>query len=97
MSETTAAEETTDLESLFPSWTPAFLKRVFSLYPRSDFNSTFFQRQTVFGDFIISCPTYYMASATSNYHQTYKMIFNAGTEMHGATQPFLLRFQYGSK
>lgn len=96
MSETAMAQENMDLETLFPAWTPSFLKRLYSLYPRSDFNSTFYQRQTVFGDFIISCPTYYMSTAVSDYKPTYKMIFNAGTQMHGATQPFLLRFQYGS-
>ncbi|KAF2102205.1 alpha/beta-hydrolase [Rhizodiscina lignyota] len=96
LSESTAAEETADLESLFPGWTPSFLKRLYSLYPRSDFNSTFFQRQTIFGDFIISCPTYYMATAVSDYKPTYKMIFDAGTEMHGATQPYLLAFGYGN-
>lgn len=38
-----------------------------------------------------------MATSASDYHPTYKMIFNAGTEMHGATQPYLLQFGYGSK
>ena len=95
-SETTVAEETADLETLFPASTPSFLKRVYSLYSRSDFNSTFFQRQRIFGDFIIDCPTYYMSTAASDYSPTYKMIFDAGSQLHGASNPFLFNFGFGS-
>ena len=84
------AEEQVDLQFLFPYAKPSFFNRLFSLYPASAFNSTFFQRQTIFGNFIIDCPTYYMASAFSDQGlATYKLIFNAGTELHGATRPFL--------
>jgi hypothetical protein len=64
---------------------------LYQLYPRDAYNSTFWQRQTLFGDFIINCPTYYMASATADAGlPAYKLVFNAGTQLHGATSPFLL-------
>lgn len=53
MSQTTQVEETTDAKYLFPFAGPAFFSRLYSLYPAAAFNSTFFQRQTWFGDFII--------------------------------------------
>ncbi|KAL9094046.1 MAG: hypothetical protein Q9165_003716 [Trypethelium subeluteriae] len=90
-SEVGIALETADLNAVFPTATPEFFARLYELYPASDFNSTFYQRQTIYGDFIISCPTYYMATAVSGAGQpVYKLLMNAGTEQHGATQPFLL-------
>jgi hypothetical protein len=84
------SEEVIDLQSIFPSGPPSFFTRLYQLYPASSFNSTLFQRQTIFGNFIIDCPTYYMASAVSDWGlPAYKIIFNAGTELHGATRPFL--------
>jgi hypothetical protein len=54
------------------------------------YNSTFWQRQALFGKFIINCPTYYMASAMSDMGvPTYKLIFNAGSQKHGTTGQFL--------
>jgi hypothetical protein len=39
---------------------------------------------------IYSCPTYYQATAFSDWGQpTYKLIFDAGTELHGADGPYL--------
>jgi carboxylesterase type B len=80
-------------QDLFPSAGPSFFSRLYSLYPRSAFNSTFFQRQTWFGDFIINCPTYQMASsmvdALSNSSAVFKLTFAAGSELHGATNPFI--------
>ena len=66
-SETTMAEETVDLEGLFPFAKESFFNRLYSLYPESDFNATFWQRQQLYGDFIISCPTYYMATAVTDW------------------------------
>ncbi|KZT55318.1 alpha/beta-hydrolase [Calocera cornea HHB12733] len=89
-SETTFAEEQADFQQLFPAAKPSFFQRLWQLYPASDYNSTFFQRQTVFGDFIIDCPTYYMATAVADAGlPVYKLIFDAGTELHGATTPYL--------
>lgn len=89
-SETNVAEETVDLEAVFPYAKRSFFDRLYELYPPAAFNTTFFQRQTIFGDFIIDCPTYYMASSTSDYSlPTWKLIFDAGTETHGATGEFL--------
>lgn len=89
-SETTMEEETTDLENLFPNANATFFARLYELYPASEFNNTFWQRQQIFGDFIINCPTYYMASASASRKlPTWKMIFDAGTKVHNAIQPFL--------
>lgn len=92
-SETTQAEQVMDAMNLFPYAGPAFFSRLYQLYPRSDYNSTFFQRQTWFGDFIINCPTYQMASravdVNSNASAVFKLTFDAGSQLHGATGPFL--------
>jgi hypothetical protein len=88
---TTAAESQADLQTLWPAATASFFDRLYQLYPRDAYNSTFWQRQTLFGDFIINCPTYYMASAMADAGlPAYKLVFNAGTQLHGATSPFLL-------
>jgi carboxylesterase type B len=88
-SELTTAGTTMDLQELFPYAKQHFFDRLYQLYPTEAFNSTFWQRQTLFGDFIINCPTYYMASAMADEGvPTYKLIFNAGTQKHGATGTF---------
>ncbi|KUI70471.1 Lipase 2 [Cytospora mali] len=92
-SQTTQIEETMDAQNLFPSAGPAFFSRLYQLYPRSAYNSTFFQRQSWFGDFIINCPTYQIATSavdhTSNSSAVFKLVFDAGTQLHGATSDFL--------
>lgn len=89
-SQTTFTEEKIDLQSIFPTAKPSFFTRLFQLYPTSSFNSTLFQRQSIFGNFIIDCPTYNMVAAVSDWGSpAYKLIFDAGTELHGATRPFL--------
>lgn len=81
---------TMDLQGLFPYAKQSFFDRLYQLYPTDAYNSTFWQRQTLFGDFIINCPSYYMASAMSDAGVlTYKLIFNAGNQKHGATGPFI--------
>lgn len=88
-SQTTSAELVTDLKTLFPSATQSFFSRLLQLYPRDGFNSTFFQRQQIFGDFIISCFSQYMAAAVSDHGEpVYKMIFDAGGGLHGSLVPF---------
>ena len=88
--ETTTTQEIQDLATLFPNAKKSFFTRLFELYPRSDFNSTLFQRQTLFGDFVINCPTFYVASAVSDAGKpVYKMVFDAGTQIHGALQSFV--------
>jgi hypothetical protein len=82
-------EEMIDLQKLFPDATKSFMNRLFDLYPASKFNSTFFQRQQLFGDFIINCPTYFMSRAVSDSgNPAYILIFYAGNELHGALIPF---------
>ncbi|KAK5764617.1 hypothetical protein LTS12_005117 [Elasticomyces elasticus] len=89
-SQRTMADETTDLQTIFPYAKNSFFTRLYEVYPVAAFNSTLFQRQSIYGDYIINCPTYYMASAMSDYGlPSYKLVFNAGTELHGATRPFL--------
>lgn len=87
---TTAEGTLEDIQTLFPVAKKSFFDRLFQLYPENAYNSTFWQRQTLFGDFIINCPTYYMASAMADAGiPAYKLIFNAGTQLHGAISPFL--------
>lgn len=84
------AEETKGVQTLFPNARRSFISRLFELYPASDYNSTFFQRAKWYGDFIINCPTYYMASAVSDYgNPVYKFRFAAGNELHGAVASFV--------
>ena len=93
MSQTTQVAETLDAEHLFPSAGPSFFSRLYELYPRSQYNSTFYQRQTWYGDFIINCPTYVMATSAvdhnTNSSAVFKLTFAAGSELHGATAAFL--------
>ncbi|KAF3766456.1 alpha/beta-hydrolase [Cryphonectria parasitica EP155] len=92
-SQTNQVEETTDAEYLFPGAGPAFFSRLYELYPRSDYNSTLFQRASWYGDFIIVCPTYQMATSAvdENYNSSavFKLVFDAGSQVHGSTAPFL--------
>ncbi|KAJ4412855.1 hypothetical protein N0V82_008706 [Gnomoniopsis sp. IMI 355080] len=92
-SETNQVEETIDARNLFPSAGPGFFSRLYDLYPRSDYNSTLFQRQSWYGDFIINCPTYQMATSavddSYNSSAVFKLIFDAGSQTHGATAAFL--------
>ncbi|RJE24716.1 Carboxylesterase family [Aspergillus sclerotialis] len=83
-------EEKSGVRELFPNSRDSFVSRLFELYPASDFNSTVFQRSKWYGDFIINCPTYYMATAVSDYgNPVYKFVFAAGNELHGAVGPFV--------
>jgi hypothetical protein len=87
---TTAAGTQADIQTLFPVAKKSFFDRLYQLYPLEAYNSTFWQRQYLFGDYIINCPTHYMASAMADAGQpAYKLIFNAGTQLHGATSPFI--------
>lgn len=96
-SEITLEEEVNDLQNLFPNANDQFFTRLFELYPRSEFNSTFWQRQTLFGDFIINCPTQWISDAVGLLgKQSFKLIFNAGSRRHGATKPFVFDPAYGS-
>lgn len=53
-------------------------------------SNAFVRRESLFGDALVNCPTAYIASAASKAGlATYKMIFDTGTQFHGATQPFL--------
>lgn len=52
-------------------------------------NSEYWRAQQIYGDYVINCPTYYQASAfASNNLPVYKLIFNAGTEIHAAPAVF---------
>lgn len=52
--------------------------------------NAFVQRESLFGDALVNCPTTYIATAASKAElPIYKMIFDAGTQFHGSTQPFL--------
>lgn len=53
--ETTQSMETMDLQTIFPYAKQSFFTRLYELYPASEFNSTLFQRQQIYGDYIIDC------------------------------------------
>lgn len=46
---------TADLQTIFPYAKQSFFNRLYQLYPASDFNSTFFRRARLYGDYIIDC------------------------------------------
>lgn len=53
-------------------------------------DTSYYRYQTIFGDFIINCPTYYVSTANvAAASPVYKLVFATGTELHGATSPFL--------
>ncbi|KAF2755773.1 alpha/beta-hydrolase [Pseudovirgaria hyperparasitica] len=81
-----------DLEQLFPfaQGKAAFWNRLFQMYPAENFNSSLFQREKIFGNSIVDCPTYYISTAASDWGvPVYKMAFNAGTQLHASTYPYL--------
>jgi carboxylesterase type B len=78
------------IKTLFPSATPSFISKLLDLYPASDFLSAFLRHAEWFGDFIINCPTYYMATAISKMgYPVYKLRFAAGKKVHGSLVPFV--------
>ena len=50
--------ETMDLQTIFPYAKQSFFERLYELYPADAFNSTLFQRQQIYGDYIIDCRKY---------------------------------------
>jgi len=50
---TTEIEETMDAQKVFPYASNSFYNRLYQLYPRSNYNSTFYQRVDWFSDFIV--------------------------------------------
>jgi len=52
--------------------------------------TAFYQRQTIFADAFVTCPTYYVASAFVDAGvPVWKLRFAAGLGIHSATQPYL--------
>jgi len=86
-----------DVKTLYQGATEPFLRRLLMLYPASGFNSTFWRRSSLFSDATVCCPTYLMNSAMSSFTSNWKMIFRAGTGLHGANGVFLWTYGYGSK
>ncbi|KAF7197156.1 Lipase 1 [Pseudocercospora fuligena] len=86
----TPAGLTRTLENLFPYAKQSFFSRLFQLYPRENYNSTLFQHSAIFGDFIIACPSTYIAAAVSDWElPVWKYSFYAGSQTHGAILPFV--------
>lgn len=74
-------------ETFFSSPILSFLDSSLNLSLRT--NSEYWRAQQIYGDYIINRPTYYQASAFSEHDlPVYKLIFNAGSELHGAPQAF---------
>lgn len=90
VSQTAEIEMVQDLKNLFPYAKESFLGRLLQLYPRSDFDSTFFQRSAIFGDTFIACPSSSISAALSDYGMlVWKFVFYAGSQLHGALLPFV--------
>ena len=53
--DTTEKQMTKDLQTIFPYAKQSFFNRMYQLYPANDFNSTFFRRAQIYGDYIIDC------------------------------------------
>ena len=71
----------------FSSQTADFIESSLNISVKD--NSEYWRAQQIYGDYVINCPTYYQASAFSEHDlPVYKLIFNAGTELHGAPQAF---------
>jgi len=93
-----------DEESFFTGRGPSFFGKLFNFYPASAYNSSFWQRVDWFSDVVVDCtpsylckltsgPTYFMAKAQTdhsyNSSAVWKMRFDAGSEIHGATSAFI--------
>ncbi|KAK4503862.1 hypothetical protein PRZ48_004777 [Zasmidium cellare] len=86
----TDEERARDLSRVFSNAKQAFFSRLFQLYPRADYNSTLTRFAAAVGDAVIVCPSSTISAALSDYGQpVWKMIFDAGSQTHGALQPFV--------
>ncbi|RDW76162.1 hypothetical protein BP5796_06983 [Coleophoma crateriformis] len=86
----TTAATTSDLQVVWPLATPAFFNSLASLYPVSSYSKSLLRRAAIFGDAFIGCATTQLAaSLTKTGQPVWKMRFNAGSAVHGATVPFL--------
>ncbi|RDW82841.1 hypothetical protein BP6252_03953 [Coleophoma cylindrospora] len=87
---TTTAETTSDLQRVWPLATPAFFNSLASLYPVSSYSTSLLRRAAIFGDALIDCATTQLATSLMKAGQpVWKMRFNAGNTVHGATIPYL--------
>ena len=49
-------------------------------------------------DAFVNCPSYFIAKSVASADQkAYKMVFNAGSQFHAATAPFLFSLDYASE
>ncbi|KAI5200239.1 hypothetical protein AUEXF2481DRAFT_82451 [Aureobasidium subglaciale EXF-2481] len=60
-----------------------------AMIPSLSNSSAFYKAADIWSDTIIICPLTNYISAVSDYMPTWKMNFFAGTELHGATAPFI--------
>ena len=88
---TSTVEQANDVwRKMFPAANDSFYEELYTLYPASDFNSTFFQASEIWGDVAITCPSRYISKAVSaSGADVWKSIFRAGAELHGATAAFI--------
>jgi hypothetical protein len=74
-------------DPFFSSPTASFLELATNLSVKT--NSEYWRAQRIYGDYVINCPTYYQALAFSEHGlPVYKLIFNAGSELHSAPQSY---------
>ncbi|KAL2785700.1 Alpha/Beta hydrolase protein [Aspergillus keveii] len=84
------------LFNLYPAWrfshTPVDASPVISLLTSLlSLQPAVFHRSRIWEDYVIKCPTYHYAITLSEHGiPVYKMSFEAGTQLHGATTPYLI-------
>jgi hypothetical protein len=89
---------TADLQTLIPGATNDFLSTILKLYPQSDYQNVFYQRQSILGDMFVNCPSkWIMDSAVQKHERAWKLYFGAGSQLHGATAEFLFDPNYERK
>jgi hypothetical protein len=87
-----------DLQILIPGATKDFLSKILNLYPQSDYQNVFYQRQSILGDMFINCPSkWIMDTAVQKHEGAWKLYFGAGSQLHGATAEFLFDPNYERK
>lgn len=68
------------------------------MYPASDYPNAFYRRQSILGDMYIDCPTKWIMEASIKKKKgAWKVYFDAGSQLHGATAEYLFDPNYERK
>lgn len=79
-----------DLKALIPAFTDELVTDILTHYPKADYQDVFYRREAIMGDMFINCPTKWILAATVKKKKgAYKLLFQAGTELHGASAEYV--------